>query len=101
MADTEASVDAAVLAADVPLGRRGGPKPKRNLREIVAGYIFIAPGLIHSAVFIVGMIIISGYLALTQWDLLTPPKFIGFENFQRLIHDEVFWLTLRRLSTSY
>jgi multiple sugar transport system permease protein len=95
MADTEASVDAAVLAADLPLGRRGGPKAKRNLREIVAGYIFIAPGLIHSAVFIVGMIIISGYLALTQWDLLTPPKFIGFENFQRLIHDEVFWLTLK------
>ena len=95
MADTEASVDAAVLAADVPLGRRGGPKAKRNLREIVAGYIFIAPGLIHSAVFIVGMIIISGYLALTQWDLLTPPKFIGLENFQRLIHDEVFWLTLK------
>jgi multiple sugar transport system permease protein len=95
VADTEVSVDSAVRASDVPIGRRKGPKPKRNLREILAGYVFIAPGLIHSAVFIVGMVVISGYLALTRWDLLTPPAFIGIENFRRLIHDEVFWLTLK------
>jgi multiple sugar transport system permease protein len=95
VADTEVSVEDTVPVSDEPFGSRKGPKPKRDLREIVAGYLFIAPGLIHSAVFIVGMIFISGYLALTRWDLLTPPEFIGIDNFQRLIRDEVFWLTLK------
>lgn len=95
MARSDVTLDDATVGKNVPSGRRRGPKAKKNLREIAAAYVFIAPGLLHSALFIVGMVVISGTLALTRWDLLTSPEFIGFENFWRIVNDDVFWLVLK------
>ncbi|RLC67735.1 MAG: sugar ABC transporter permease, partial [Chloroflexi bacterium] len=33
-------------------------------------------------------------LTFFEWDLLTPPNFVGLGNFQRLIHDRSFWASL-------
>jgi multiple sugar transport system permease protein len=77
------------------LGTRKAPKPRRNWRETLAGAIFIAPGLLHSAVFIVAVVGVSAYISLTKWDLISPPDFIGFQNYQRLVQDDVFWITLK------
>src|SRR5665213_3567433 len=31
------------------------------------------------------------YLSLTQYKVLTPPRFIGFDNYEKLISDKLFW----------
>jgi ABC-type sugar transport system permease subunit len=46
---------------------------------IRAGWLalFLAPGLCGLLIFTVGSIVAALVLTLFQWDLLTPPRFIG------------------------
>jgi putative chitobiose transport system permease protein len=39
------------------------------------------------------------YLSFTEYDILSPPQPVGFENYQRLMGDDVFWLSLRHSFT--
>jgi multiple sugar transport system permease protein len=36
-------------------------------------------------------VVASLFLAFMKWDLLTPPSFVGFDNFVRLFQDPLFW----------
>jgi putative chitobiose transport system permease protein len=36
-----------------------------------------------------------GYWSFTEYDILSPPQFIGLDNFRELFSDGVFWLALR------
>ncbi len=45
---------------------------------------FLAPGLGGLLVFTIGPLLASLVLTLFAWDLLTPPRFVGLENFTRL-----------------
>lgn len=75
---------------------RGKPPRRRFLtRETLAGYLFIAPGVIHSAIFIVFVLFVSLFLSLTRWDLLSPPEFIGIGNYVKLFTDDLFFITLK------
>ncbi len=56
--------------------------------------VFLLPNLLGFLIFILGPIIASFCLSFTSWDLLTPVKWIGFENYQTLITDQVFWKVL-------
>lgn len=66
---------------------------KSDLRNNVAGYLFIAPMLIGSAVLILFPIIASFILSFTNWNFVTGiggASFVGFENFSGLFQDPVF-----------
>lgn len=39
------------------------------------------------------------FLSFTEYDILSPPEPVGFANYQRLLGDEVFWLSLRHSFT--
>jgi multiple sugar transport system permease protein len=52
----------------------------RNL----AGYTFIAPWLIGFLGFTLLPMAVSLYLAFTDYDILTSPRWVGLENFQRM-----------------
>ena len=52
---------------------------------------FVLPSLIGMLLFVIGPIIASGVLTFYEWDLLTDPEFIGFDNFRRLYHDDAIW----------
>jgi multiple sugar transport system permease protein len=56
---------------------------------------FLAPGLIGLLLFIVYPIVVSFWLAFNDWNLLTPPEFVGLANFQELLGDGDFWNALR------
>lgn len=56
---------------------------------------FLAPGLIGLLVFIVYPIVVSFWLAFNDWNLLSPPQFVGTANFQELFSDADFWRALR------
>jgi multiple sugar transport system permease protein len=54
-------------------------------REAVWFYITIAPWLLGFLIFTLGPILASIYFSLTSWDLFTPPKFVGIENYTGLL----------------
>jgi multiple sugar transport system permease protein len=56
---------------------------------------FLAPSLVGLLVFIVGPIGSSLWLAFNDWNLLSPPQFVGLANFQELSSDPAFWRALQ------
>jgi multiple sugar transport system permease protein len=71
-----------------PLERR-----KRRLRDAVVAYLFIAPWIIGFIIFTGGPIIASLALSFFKWKVITPPRFIGLENFVTMFTDDE-WLRL-------
>lgn len=57
--------------------------------------VFLAPSLIGLLIFIVYPIASSLWLAFQDWNMLSPPKFIGLANFKELFQDQEFWRALR------
>ena len=56
---------------------------------------FIAPSLIGLSIFILIPILTSVWLSFQDWNLLSPPEFIGLANFQELLEDAAFWRALQ------
>ncbi len=63
----------------------------RGIRRFVWVALFILPGLSGLILFTIGPIVASLVLTLFEWDLLTSPEFVGFDNFRRLRNDPDFW----------
>jgi multiple sugar transport system permease protein len=49
--------------------------------------LFVAPNLVLFAIFILAPIVMAFGLSLFQWDLMSPPRFIGLANFARIPGD--------------
>lgn len=66
---------------------------KRTLcKESVAGYVFIAPFIIGLIVFTAIPFFTSLYLAFTEYNILTPAKWVGLANFKKMFfEDKLFW----------
>jgi multiple sugar transport system permease protein len=60
---------------------------------------FLMPGLLGLLTFIIGPVIFSLGLTTFEWNLLTPPQFIGFQNFVDLGNDPRFWAALQHTLT--
>jgi multiple sugar transport system permease protein len=67
----------------------------RMRRDLPYAIIFLLPGLIGVLVFTVIPIIASFGLAFTDWNLLSPPEFVGLGNFREMFDDKVLWISLR------
>jgi multiple sugar transport system permease protein len=57
--------------------------------------VMLAPFLLGIALLIVVPAAITFGLALTEYDLIRSPSFIGFDNFRELWNDEIFRISLR------
>lgn len=53
-------------------------------REAMIAYLFIMPTLIGFLVFVVGPMLIGIGISFFKWNLLTPPVFVGLDNYTRL-----------------
>jgi multiple sugar transport system permease protein len=60
-----------------------------------AAYIFLAPWILGLAVFTIGPMLASLYLSFTDYNLLKPPVFSGFDNIERMLNDARLWNSLR------
>ena len=65
-----------------------------TLRRRLTPYAFLAPALILLGVFVFYPIAAVIYYSLTDYDIVTPPVFIGLANFARLLDDDVLRLAL-------
>lgn len=68
--------------------RRPGVKAQRRRTE-VAGWLFVSPAFLLFLVFVAGPFVFAIVLAFMKWDLLTPPAFVGIENFAKLFSDSL------------
>ncbi len=65
--------------------------PNRSARsEMIAGYAFLAPYLIITLVFTVGVILFALYIAFHEYNIFTAPKFVGIDNFARAFRTQRF-----------
>jgi multiple sugar transport system permease protein len=63
-------------------------------REAVAALLFISPWLVGFLVFTAWPVIYSGYLSLTDYDVINNPNFIGFDNYVAMFEDPKIGLSL-------
>jgi N-acetylglucosamine transport system permease protein len=67
---------------------------RRGKYPFIIGFL-IAPVTLY-VVFVIAPYIQAFYLAMTNWrGVSADPKFVGLENFQRLLTDDVFWKAVR------
>lgn len=67
-----------------------------ELRKMMPGYLFILPAVLLISVFVFLPIIASLFLSFTQYNVLQPPKWVGLNNYYRLIfEDPLFWIAVR------
>ncbi|TDG00092.1 carbohydrate ABC transporter permease [Paenibacillus piri] len=67
-------------------------------REDLAGYLFVSPMLLGLFVLTLFPILASFFLSFTDWNFVagfSKMKFLGFDNFVKLMHDSVFKLSLK------
>lgn len=78
-------------AASATLSRR--PKRKRGgLAHKSAPVVFLAPAVILLIIYLLYPLVDSFRYSFLNWNGLgDTAKFIGFENWRRLLHDSVFW----------
>ncbi|MFY1671099.1 carbohydrate ABC transporter permease [Plantactinospora sp. WMMB334] len=56
-------------------------------RENQVAYGFLAPWIVGMVVFTIGPILASLYLSFTDYTLLSPPEWLGLENYRRMLED--------------
>lgn len=64
--------------------------------EHTSGWLFVLPAAALIVLFGIVPIFWGLLLSLQQNDLLTPPKWIGLDNYRQLLHDPVFRDSIRR-----
>ncbi|WP_420593554.1 carbohydrate ABC transporter permease [Deinococcus sp.] len=65
-------------------------------KDAAVGYLFILPSIIGLLTFVLYPLCASAYYALTDWNGVTPPIFVGFKNFRYLLtQSPAFWPSLR------
>lgn len=73
---------------------------KWNRSDAIAGYLFIVPAIIGFFLFVAYPLLSSAYYAFTNWNGLSVPRWVGWQNFQYMFtRDPAFWPSLR--ATAY
>lgn len=61
----------------------------REMRANYMAYLFIAPFMICFAIFVVGPVVSATLLSFTSYDSIQAPRFIGFQNFIKMLTQDV------------
>jgi multiple sugar transport system permease protein len=78
-----------------PLWTRPTVRPRARSSEW-AGLAFASPWIVHLLLFIAYPIAVSLYYSFCDFDTLSPPHWVGSDNFRRLLtEDPLFWRSLR------
>jgi multiple sugar transport system permease protein len=73
----------------------GRIRPTLAQRESLLFYALIAPWLIGFVVFLGYPMLRSLYLSFTDYDLLSPPVWVGLRNYERIFNDPDFWQSVK------
>ncbi len=70
-------------------------KPRRSLWKAIEGYVFIFPSFVGVLVFVAFPVLFALFMSTQNWDGVSQPFFIGLKNYQDLLSDSIFWISLR------
>jgi multiple sugar transport system permease protein len=70
--------------------RGGAGRSPRKRADLRAGYAFLSPWLVGFGLLTAGPMLMSLYLAFTDYNLFQAPEFVGIENFTTLFADPRF-----------
>ncbi|MBV7337406.1 sugar ABC transporter permease [Chloroflexi bacterium TSY] len=80
-----------------PIAKFFGLKSALEVREAQWGYIFLLPWVLGLAIFILGPIIVSAFFSVTEYDVLSSPRYIGAANYTKaFFEDRQFWPSMGR-----
>ncbi len=91
------SIGAALLAGVAALVVRREWRDARRRRALIAGYAFLAPYLIVTLVFTVGVILFALYIAFNKYDIFTPPQWVGLSHFIKAFKQKDFLQALHNV----
>jgi multiple sugar transport system permease protein len=66
----------------------------RRRRELIAGYAFLAPYLLVTLVFTVGVIMFALYISFNSYNIFTAPIWTGLQNYARAFRQPLFLQSL-------
>lgn len=66
------------------------PFLNRKSKEAIGAYFMILPVIFGLILFTIVPFIASIFISLTQWDVVTPAKWIGIDNFRKILVDDIF-----------
>lgn len=64
-------------------------------RRTLTGYLFIMPFILGFILWFLIPALTAVWLSFQNWNLISPPEYIGFKNFARLADDKLFWQSLK------
>ncbi|ACZ43412.1 binding-protein-dependent transport systems inner membrane component [Thermobaculum terrenum ATCC BAA-798] len=73
----------------------GSRRISLRLREAVEGYLFMAPAVLGFLLFTLFPMLASFALSFTDYDLLSPPRWVGLANYLQMVRDPFFWQSLK------
>jgi multiple sugar transport system permease protein len=73
----------ATVTGNIPPGQRQRTSLAR--RETITFYLCISPWLLGFLLFVLWPMVASLVLSFTRWDLLSPVKFVGLRNYQKML----------------
>lgn len=76
-----------------PMIQRSG-RSRRWWRILIAGYLFVLPWILGFLIFTAGPMLASIVMSFMKWEVITPPEFVGVQNFTALISDPLFTTSL-------
>jgi multiple sugar transport system permease protein len=62
--------------------------------ETLSGYLFLLPNLLGFLTFTLFPLATAAFITFTDWNLASSPVFVGLQNFDTLVHDDLFWKTM-------
>jgi multiple sugar transport system permease protein len=67
---------------------------RADLRSLLVGLLFIGPWIIGFSLFLIYPLLSNFYLGMTQYSGFGEPEWIGWQNYEELARDPLFWGSL-------
>lgn len=84
-----------IEAARLMVGHRHRLSRSPAAREAIAGYLFAAPTVVGYLAFAAGPVLAAVALSFLEWNILTPPRWIGLGNYAQVLADERVFIVYR------
>lgn len=63
-------------------------------REVGAAMLFLSPWIVLMIVFLAGPILFSIVISFTRYDVISPARYVGLQNFREILADPLFYKSL-------
>jgi len=66
----------------------------KTRRNRIVGWLFLSPWVIGFLAFALYPFLASLFYSFTNYNILSPPQWIGLQNYQQMVQDPLFWQSL-------